>query len=73
MKAVNDWVDTTGKKHCEDVRTLTFHTVGTSRVIDFDVTVKATASPVEFGDTKEGRWACGCRRCSTSRGARGTS
>jgi hypothetical protein len=33
---------------------LTFSTDGKNRIIDFDITVKATNGPVTFGDTKEG-------------------
>ena len=51
---VNDWLAPDGKKVCEDQRTLTFHADGKSRMIDFDITVKATNGPVKFGDTKEG-------------------
>lgn len=51
---VNDWLAPDGKKVCEDQRTLTFHTDGRNRMIDFDITVKATDGPVTFGDTKEG-------------------
>ncbi len=50
----NDWLDPTGKKHCQDVRTLTFHTLGNSRCIDFDAVLTAADAPVKFGDTKEG-------------------
>ena len=50
----NDWLSPDGKKICEDQRTLTFGTDGNSRWIDFDVTLKATAGPVTFTDTKEG-------------------
>ena len=50
----NDWVETEGKKICEDERTFTFGTAGESRFIDFDITIKATDGPVRFGDTKEG-------------------
>jgi hypothetical protein len=52
--SVNDWIDSTGKKHCEDERTLTFRTKGNSRIIDFDITLRAGDEEVVFGDTKEG-------------------
>ncbi|MBS0210678.1 MAG: PmoA family protein [Planctomycetes bacterium] len=54
LVTTNDWIDQNGKKHCEDTRKLTFQVIGTSRVIDFDVTINATAGDVEFRDTKEG-------------------
>ena len=50
----DDWLAPDGKRVCEDRRTLTFHTDGQNRMIDFDITIKATDGPVKFGDTKEG-------------------
>lgn len=54
IETINDWVDTTGKKHLEDTRRMTFRADGDARSIDFDITLKATAGDVKFGDTKEG-------------------
>lgn len=51
---INDWTDREGKKICEDERTLRFAVDGDTRIIDFDVVVRATDGPVTFGDTKEG-------------------
>jgi len=53
----NDWLASDGRKQCEDRRTLTFGTDGDARWIDFDITIKAGDSAVEFGDTKEGTFA----------------
>jgi hypothetical protein len=50
----NDWVDAQGKKQLEDVRQVTCSVEGENRIIDFDVTLKATPGAVTFGDTKEG-------------------
>jgi len=50
----NDWNGPDGKEICEDERTLTFGIDGQNVWIDLDVTIKATAGPVTFGDTKEG-------------------
>jgi hypothetical protein len=50
----NDWLDKKGKKLAEDERTLTFSTDGDSRIIDFDIVVKASEGKLKFGDTKEG-------------------
>lgn len=50
----NDWQSPTGTKVCEDERALTFGTDGPTRWIDFQITLKATAGPIRFGDTKEG-------------------
>lgn len=54
VAAENDWLGPDGKKVCEDRRTLTFGTSGSTRWIDFDITLTASAGPVVFGDTKEG-------------------
>jgi hypothetical protein len=53
----NDWLDKNGKKLAEDERALTFSTDGDNRVIDFDITIKATAGELKLGDTKEGTFA----------------
>lgn len=54
ISAVIDWTTRDGKKVLEDERTYIFSTEGDDRVIDFDVTLKATEGPLKFGDTKEG-------------------
>ena len=53
----NDWLDKAGKKLAEDERTLTFSTDGDSRIIDFDIVIKATEGELKLGDTKEGTFA----------------
>ncbi len=53
----NAWRAADGTKVCEDVRTLRFDADGDARWIDFDITIKATDGPVNFGDTKEGTFA----------------
>jgi len=50
----NDWLGKDGKPVCEDQRTLVFGADGQRRWIDFDITIKASAGQVKFGDTKEG-------------------
>ena len=50
----NDWISPAGKKVCEDKRDLTFGASGDARWIDFDISVRASEGPLEFGDTKEG-------------------
>jgi hypothetical protein len=50
----NDWLDKDGKKLLEDERTITCSTDGENRLIDFDVTLKATEGDVLFGDEKDG-------------------
>ena len=54
IAVVVDWLGPDGKRVLEDERVYTFSTSGESRVIDFDITLKATDGPVKFGDTKEG-------------------
>jgi len=50
----NEWLAPDGRKILEDQRRLTFAAGDDARTIDFDIELKATAGPVEFGDTKEG-------------------
>lgn len=52
--AVNDWVTRDGKKVCEDRREIRVYNALSCRMMDIEVTVRATDSPVRFGDTKEG-------------------
>lgn len=54
LVARNDWIGPDGRKVCEDETALTFGVDGETRIIDFDITLKATEGPVKFGDTKEG-------------------
>jgi hypothetical protein len=54
VAARNDWIDSKGKKVCEDRRTLSFAAGDGWRSIDFDITLLASEGPVKFGDTKEG-------------------
>ncbi|MBA62589.1 MAG: hypothetical protein CMJ76_09515 [Planctomycetaceae bacterium] len=54
IETKNDWVDSKGKKVCEDVRRLTFGKSGGAYWIDFDTTVTASEGELLFGDTKEG-------------------
>ncbi len=54
LRTTDDWLGPDGKKVCEDERTVLFAGTGSLRIIDFDITIKATSGPVTFGDTKEG-------------------
>ena len=54
IRTTDDWLAADGKKICEDERTVRFSASKTARIIDFDVTLKASEGPVTFGDTKEG-------------------
>ncbi len=50
----NDWLSPSCTKMLEDERTLVFRDLGDARTIDFNITLKATAGDVHFGETKEG-------------------
>jgi len=54
IKSLNDWIAPDGSKVCEDVREIIVYRVPDGRLMDFNVTVRATEGPVTFGDTKEG-------------------
>ena len=58
LRTMDDWYAADGKKVCEDERVLRVYNsaldTGACRVLDFEVTIKATSGPVVFGDTKEG-------------------
>ena len=54
LRTTDDWLGPDGRKICEDERVLTIYQAGTTRILDFEITIKATAGPVIFGDTKEG-------------------
>ena len=54
LKTTDDWLGPDGKKILEDQRTLTVWDCQATRVLDVEVTLKATEGPIEFGDTKEG-------------------
>ncbi|WP_337174413.1 PmoA family protein [Paludisphaera sp.] len=54
LKTTDDWLAPDGSKVCEDERVLTVYATRGVRVLDFEVTLKATAGPVVLGATKEG-------------------
>jgi len=53
----NEWRTKDGQIVCTDRRKHTITTEGTSRIIDFEVTIKADHGKVILGDTKEGSMA----------------
>lgn len=63
IRTTDDWIGPDGKKVCDDERVVRFYQTTTNRVIDFEITLKATAGPLTFGDTKEGMF--GLRVAST--------
>lgn len=52
--ARDDWMSGEGKKVCEDTRDLRIYRTASGRVMDFEITIRATDGPVTFVDTKEG-------------------
>ena len=54
IRTTDDWLGPDGKKICSDERVVRVFSTAGSRVMDFDITIKATGGPVTFGDTKEG-------------------
>ena len=54
LRTTDDWIDPDGRKVCSDERVLTIYRTTGSRILDFDIELKATEGPVTFGDTKEG-------------------
>jgi hypothetical protein len=54
LRTSNEWRAPAGRVICEDERTITFYKTKELRIVDFEVTVKATRGAVIFGDTKEG-------------------
>jgi hypothetical protein len=63
IRTTDDWIGPDGVKVCEDERVVKVWATRKTRVLDFDITLKATEGPVTFGDTKEGMFGL---RVSTS-------
>jgi hypothetical protein len=58
IRSLNDWVGPDGRRLMEDVRELRVYDVGPFlRMLDFEITFRATDGPVTLGDTKEGLFA----------------
>ncbi|HOE11313.1 MAG TPA: PmoA family protein [bacterium] len=52
---LNDWIEVGGGKVLEETRKITFYGLPkAARMMDFEITFKATEGDVRFGDTKEG-------------------
>ena len=55
IRSTNDWVGSDEQKVVEDERRFTFYPLASgARLIDVEITFRATAGPVHFADTKEG-------------------
>ncbi|MDY0170301.1 MAG: PmoA family protein [Thermoguttaceae bacterium] len=57
VKSLNQWVTADGQVVCSDIRTITFHTVGGVRAIDWEITIHASEGEVAFKDDKHGSMA----------------
>jgi hypothetical protein len=60
IKSTDSWMSPAGKRVCSDERTIRIFAPepDDSRILDFEITLKATDGDVVFGDTKEGTMAC---------------
>jgi Methane oxygenase PmoA len=54
IRTTDDWLGPDGKKICEDNRLVRVFATRQGRVLDFNVSLRASEGPVTFGDTKEG-------------------
>jgi hypothetical protein len=54
ITVITDWIAGDGVKQLEDERRISFSSQGDSRVIDFDIELKATEMDVTWGDNKDG-------------------
>jgi hypothetical protein len=57
FRETNEWVTVDGKVVCSDRRTTRVYAADGARLMDLDITVRASHGPVKFGDTKEGTMA----------------
>ena len=57
IKTANKLVAKDGTVVCTDERTLTIHNRQDDRIVDFEITIKASHGQVTLGDTKEGTMA----------------
>lgn len=56
-RATTDWIDPGGQKIAEDFREVRVYNLNDAYVMDFVIEVRALASPLVWGDTKEGTLA----------------
>ncbi len=56
IRAANRW-ESGGEVIFTDTRTLAFESLGSARVLDWEITISASHGPVTFGDSKEGTLA----------------
>jgi len=54
VETANEWKTPDGMKILDEVRVIRFHETPEGRLFVFEITLKASACPILFGDTKEG-------------------
>jgi hypothetical protein len=54
IRTTDDWIGPDGKRVCDDERVVTIYDTESARVLDFDITIKASDTPVTFFDNKDG-------------------
>ncbi len=57
LRTLNEWLDRSGRKVCEDERVVRFYATKTARVFDFEVTLRASDGPLKIADNKDGVFA----------------
>ncbi len=57
IKASHNWVDSKGKIICTDFREIIFQAQGSSRIIEYRISLIASHGPITIGDDKEGTMA----------------
>ena len=57
IRSFNHLVAPGGKLVCTDTRTMRIYNRSDQRLLDFEITIRASEGPITFGDTKEGTMA----------------
>ena len=54
LRTTDNWIGPDDKVVCEDERVVRFYNTANTRILDFDIALKAVNGPILLGDTKEG-------------------
>lgn len=57
LRTTDEWLDRAGRPVCDDERLVLFYATRAARVLDFEVTLRATRGPLRIGDNKDGVFA----------------